>query len=62
MDLPSSDQDSSKGPTLIPIVGKNIDRGGGESVFSNHKTFQFHIQVSICDLAEGNPCMYVTAM
>ena len=29
---PSSDQASAEGPALIPIVGKNIERGG-ESVF-----------------------------
>jgi len=34
MDLPSSDQDSSEGPTLIPIVGNNTERGG-ESVLSD---------------------------
>jgi len=29
MDLPSSDQASFEGPTLIPIVGNNTKRGGG---------------------------------
>jgi len=28
MDLPPSDQASSEGPTLIPIVGNNTERGG----------------------------------
>jgi len=28
MDLPSSDQASSEGPALIPIVGNNTERGG----------------------------------
>ena len=27
MDIPSSDQDSSKEPALIPILGNNTDRG-----------------------------------
>jgi len=35
MDLPSSDQASSEGPTLIPVVGNNIERGGSESVLEN---------------------------
>ena len=34
MDLPSSDQASSEGPALIPIVGNNTE-GGGESVLSD---------------------------
>jgi len=33
-DLPSSDQASSEGPALIPIVGNNTERGG-ESVLSS---------------------------
>jgi len=33
MDLPSSDQASSEGLALIPIVGNNI--GEGESVLSD---------------------------
>jgi len=28
-DLPSTDQASSKGPALIPIVGNNTEKGGG---------------------------------
>ena len=28
IDLPSSDQASSEGPALIPIVGDNTERGG----------------------------------
>jgi len=28
MDLPSSDQASSEGPVLIPIVGNNTERRG----------------------------------
>jgi len=27
MDLPSSDQASSEGPAMIPIVGNNTERG-----------------------------------
>jgi len=34
MDLPPSDQASSEGPALIPIVGNNTERGG-ESVLSS---------------------------
>ena len=34
IDLPSSDQASSEGPALIPIVGNNTERGGG-SVLSD---------------------------
>jgi len=41
-DLPSSDQASSEGPALIPIVGNNTERGG-ESVLSN--SFQYTIQI-----------------
>ena len=33
-DLPSSDQDSSEGPALIPIVGNIIEKGG-ESVLAS---------------------------
>lgn len=35
MDLPSSDQTSSEGPALIPIVGNNTERVG-ESVLVTH--------------------------
>ena len=38
IDLPSSDQASSEGPALIPIVGNNNERGG-ESVLSNQLIF-----------------------
>jgi len=34
IDLPSSNQASSEGPALIPIVGNNTERGG-ESVLSS---------------------------
>jgi len=43
MDLPSSDQASSKGPSLIPIVGNNIERGG-ESVLASQYFFIFIIR------------------
>jgi len=42
MDLPSSDQASSEGPNLKPIVGNNTERGG-ESVLSN--SFQYIFQI-----------------
>jgi len=35
MDLPPRDQASSKGPSLIPIVGNNTERGL-ESVLLSH--------------------------
>jgi len=28
IDIPSSDQDSPKGPAIIPIVENNTERGG----------------------------------
>jgi len=37
-DLSSSDQVSSEEPALIPIVGNNTERGGGESVLSRKIT------------------------
>jgi len=46
MDLPPSDQASSEGPTLIPIVGNNIERGG-ESILSS-QIFPFKKLEDIC--------------
>jgi len=43
MDLPPSDQASSEGPALIPIVGNNTERGG-ELVLSS-QIFPFKIQM-----------------
>jgi len=43
MDRPLSDQASSEGPALIPIVGNNTERGG-ESVLSS-QIFLFQIQM-----------------
>jgi len=40
IDLPSSDQASPEGPTLIPIVENNTERGG-ESVLLSQILFQF---------------------
>jgi len=34
IDLPSSDQASSGGPALIPIVGNNTERGGESILLS----------------------------
>jgi len=39
MDLPSSDQASSKGPALIPIVGNNTERGGESVLSTNNFSF-----------------------
>jgi len=38
MDLPSSNQASSEGPTLIPIVGNNT---GGVNQYYQTNTFSF---------------------
>ena len=46
MDLPSSDQASSEGHGLIPIVGNNAERGG-ESVLSNSSEYIFLIYTLI---------------
>ena len=61
MDLPSSDQASSEGPALIPIVGNNTERGG-ESVFTNQYLFTFHIQISIRDFTKWNLCVNATVL
>jgi len=53
IDLPSSDQASSEGPALIPIVGSNTERRG-ESVLSN--SFQF-IQIFVVLINET--CVYL---
>jgi len=37
--LPPSDQASSEGPALIPVVGNNTEKGGVESVLSNQLFF-----------------------
>jgi len=39
MDLPWSDQASSEGPTLIPIVGNNIERGAGVNQYYQINNF-----------------------
>jgi len=43
MNLPPSDQVSSEGPALIPIVGNNTERGG-ESILSS-QIFLFQIRM-----------------
>ena len=49
MDLPSSDQDSSEGPTLIPIVGNNTERGLNQYYLINN----FISQTDLYTLFQG---------
>ena len=43
IDLPSSDQASSEGPALIPIVGNNTERGVNQYYQVNY--FSFHTEL-----------------
>jgi hypothetical protein len=57
MDLPSSDQASSEGPALIPIVGNNTERGGGGGGVNQYyqiNNFSFPNQIYIRYFSEVN--------
>ena len=43
MDLPSSDQASSEGPALIPIVGNNIERVANQYYHINNLIFKTNL-------------------
>jgi len=59
MDLPSSDQASSEGLSLIPIVGNNTERGA-ESVLVKSIDFSFHTLIYIRYFNEGNSHVHAT--